>query len=196
MGRRGAVVGNNKLQFLQIITENCMAWVQCPLTVQETVSPAAVDGAWQVGPSWTSTPASAPGAEPSLARSQSQGLRAGLHQPDISPWMGWIDFGGMQPLLPSVALAYGCRMILDWTFEGIYSLKGWLNIGMDCPMRCWRHRPWRFLRAWTWHSVSLCGSYGGLWSQAGLNDLTGLFRPNWFCDCLAKRTSRVRKCAR
>lgn len=105
------MVGNNKLQFLQIIAENCMAWVQCPLAVRDSVSSSS---------GWSLASGARLNAHPSIStwsRTQpgwvtKQGLRAGWHQLDTSPWMGWFDFEGMQPLLPSVALAYGCTVIL------------------------------------------------------------------------------------
>lgn len=109
LGWGGVLVENNTFQFPQIITQNCMAWAQCLCTGQGTgwhQQQQLGSGEWGqaehphqwehlgLKPACGWVTKHKAGAQSSLAAAGNRTLDG----------MGWFDFGGVQPLLPSTAL--------------------------------------------------------------------------------------------
>lgn len=75
------------------------------------------------------------------------------------------------------------RFMLDVRTD-VFSLKGWLSIGMSCPRKWWRNQqPRKCSRNdCMWHLVLWSSWHGSVWSKVGFNDLGSLFQLNWFYD--------------
>ena len=65
-------------------------------------------------------------------------------------------------------------------------LKEWSGLGPGCPGQWGSPRPWRGSRTvWMWHFRTWFSRHGGVGVTVGLDDLRGLFQPQWLYDSVA-----------
>ena len=68
-----------------------------------------------------------------------------------------------------------------WMLGKNSSPKEWWCTETGCPGKWWSHHPWRCPRNVDVALSDVVSRHGGRWT-IGLDDLSGLFQPLWFCD--------------